>query len=42
MDTFFEKQRYYIGYSILSFFYGFLNIVDVICESVIFVVNEKE
>ena len=42
MDTFFEKQRYYIGYSILSFFYRFLNIVDIIWESVTSAVKEKE
>ena len=39
---FFEKQRYYIGHAISSFFYGFFNIIDIIWESVIFAVKEKE
>jgi len=42
MDAFFDKQRYYIGHGILTFFYGFFNIIDIIWESVIFAVKEKE
>ena len=42
MDDFFDKQRYYIGHFLTSFIFGFLNIVDNIWESVIFVVKEKE